>query len=74
MYPNTSLTFCSYVCYIEKQFLNDERGLTVSPVVKSLPSKAGDEGSFPAGEAKNPHCLMAKKSKHKAKAILQQIH
>ena len=48
MYPNTGLTFCSYVCYIEKQLLNDGRGLTASPVVKSLPSKAGDEGSFPA--------------------------
>ena len=49
------LTFCSYVWYIEKQFLNDGRGCAASPVVKTLPSKAGDEGLVPAGEAKNPH-------------------
>ena len=53
MYPNTGLTFCSHVCYIEKRFLNDGRGRAPSLVVKTLTSKAGDEGSVPAGEAKN---------------------
>ena len=41
-----------------------------SPVVKTLPSNAGDVGSIPSPRAKIPQGFQPKKPKHKTEAIL----
>ena len=40
------------------------------PVVKILPSNAGDAGLTPDGGSKIPHVLRPKKPKHKIEAVL----
>ena len=46
------------------------QGFPGGPVVKTLPSNAGGEGSIPGQRAKIPHASGPKKLKHKTEAIL----
>ena len=43
------------------------------PMVKNLPSNAGDMGSIPDQGTKIPHALRQKKTKRKIETILYQI-
>ena len=53
--------------------LSGGRDFPAGPVVKNLPSNAGEAGLIPGQGTKIPHASGPKKTKHKTEAILQQI-
>ena len=50
------------------------REFSVSPVVKTLPSSSGAEGSIPAPGDKVPHASRPKKPKHKQKQYCKKFN